>query len=314
MGYPRRMGRRSASEKVVKVVVANQSVDIAAWVVEALPDIVQFMQAMVDDGTSRATAFMYGRLAAKAKRDGLILTPSAINSRTMLTAVNRYWKWVNEHYDQRVRPLLRDLPAYMIRDGLTRIRVAHLVGPFEGKMVPIEQHPIHKTQETMRPASGWTLHIPRDDNTPLTERPWEDPNCAVLDLDAKQLKVVADAFYAAWGNVDIASMPRECLLFGQPPLGSPFEKERRDPVGRVVGLMGDTAVAHILEQVHASMTPYLDTFLDRIRERPPDVLVVDGRGVKGGLPAALRAVADALEAQPTNGAGALQPEAAGDLH
>lgn len=309
------MGRRPASEKVLKVALDGQTNDIGAWVVEALPDVVPFMQAMIDSGTSRATAFMYGRLAAKAKRAGLILTPSAIHSRTMLTAVNRYWKWVGDHYTARVRPLLRELPTHMIRDGLARIRIAHLVASFPGKMVPVEQHPVYKSPNTMRPATGWTLHVPRDDAASLADRPWEDPNCAVIDLSDKQLRIVADAFYSAWGKVDITRMPRECLLFGQPPLGSPFEPQTRDPVGRVVALIGDTALAHILEQVHASTTPHFETFLERLRERAPDVLVLDTRATSESLARALRAAADALEMEASNGAGRLQANLdAADLH
>jgi hypothetical protein len=269
------------------------------------------------------TAREYARLAAKARRNGVINTPDLIAVRPERTAVNAYWKWIEGHYDARVERVLGVISDSWLRENIGQLRVGSLVAPFDGKAIPehglllgapIEQQPV-----TWRDCSKWTLHVPRKSRQQDAVGPHKDPceSCHAIELDDAQLGVVAEAFYRAWGaDARPESLDPQCFLFGQPPLTSIYAKKSDGPpIGRIVGLCDQRPIVDFVDRAQGSTTVQVNAFLDRV-QAIPDVVVISRSAAGKRLDEVLDAVRAAwsekttfdepvTEQAPTNGEAAL---------
>jgi hypothetical protein len=189
-----------------------------------------------------------------------------------------------------------------VRECVASLRVGSLVPPYPGKLIPrktfnpalcpplgapepftgqaprpsLPLPPNVGVEITWHPTAAWTLHCPVSTKS---DTPHKDPclDCVAYELVEEQLQVIAKAFYDAWGPQDIGSMPPECYLFGQPPPASPYSHAARKlgAAGHVVALLDRGPLADDIEQFGGSVTSSVDAFLVRMRERTPDVIVLD---------------------------------------
>jgi len=313
------MGRRPASDVLVPTKVGDAVIMLATSTLTTLPDAVAFVSHLREQNHVVATAIRYANAVANAKRIGVWMTPEIIASQLTRTAVNSYWRWIEGHYETRVAPVLRALVDSALRDGVGRLRISSLVGPFAGKTIPVKGAP-HAQENPdgsiawhlpprvdvrWLPCERWTLHVPLA-GAPVHKDPCID--CAVIELTPAQLKIVADAYYKAWGPRDPSTLPPECLLFGQPPPTSVYAPAPpTTPVGRVVALLPDGPVCEAIERLRGTVASQVNAFIDRVSSNPPDVIVISRavagdrlRDVVGAVIDAWGGIAPAAEAEPAS--------------
>lgn len=285
-------------ERTIRVPVLERTVRF-------LPDAPAFLRYLAEErGIAIATACEYARLVAKAKRDGTVNDPNLIRARVEQTAVRAYWKWIEPFYESRVRPVVRALP--FARGAIGQLRISSLVPPHPGKVIPVKAPPKFELQWV--PSDRWTLHVPqvetpKDGAPPITVAPHTDPceSCSALELDDQQLQVIAAVFHAAWGPRTPAGvwpprdLPAECFLFGQPPQSSVYGHQPRDSsrIGRVTALLEGGPLSDLVDSVRGSVTPSNNTFIERLQQHVPDVVVIDRAAAGDRLMEVLEAVASA---------------------
>lgn len=327
------MGRRPTTDPTVRVTINHTVVGIGQSVMTLLPDVIPFVEYLVTRPRpiSLPTALRYARVVAGAKRSGRWMTPDLVPDILTRTAINAYWRWVGEHYEARVVKVTRTIINSDLRNGAGRLRIGSLVPPSRTspKQLPMwvpQFIPLNPdgsrdlTADAAKlvwyPSMKWTLHVPPRDDVPAHEDPCE--NCVPIEITEEQLRVVADAFYDAWGPRDPTTLPPECFLFGQPPLTSRFGPMRPAyPVGRFVGLLPDGPIADHVEHLNGVVARDIGGFLDRLREKTVDTIVLSNTVVGDQFPGLIEMIASELEriratrfgaSTPTNGLTNGSPE------
>lgn len=243
--------------------------------IAGFPEVVPFLEHLLDRGVSPSVAASYVKLAARLKRQGRITAPEKLTHNVEATAANAYWRWAAESFAKRVEPVITAIPQVNMRVALPRLRVGSLVGPIPGKVVPrmTAMPQVHLNPETRQatstaaafawtPCTNWTLHVP-----PAPCEPHVDPcpTCAVVDLTEAQVAIIASAFEQAWGHRNINMVPFAYPLFGEAPRsydGRPSVK----PIGRIIALCEPGAVADALRGLGAHVAGEVPAFLALARE------------------------------------------------
>lgn len=277
------MSRRPKNDIDVPITIGDVTFRLATSTMTALPTAPLFLRYLLDGGVSVAMAAEYARLAAKCIREGTT-RPEQLLRMNERTAMNRYWKWIETVYAQRVQPVRLAIPDADLRQTLGWLRVHSLVPPYDGKTVPrLTRMPqLHFNTETMaasmepmrferQPCAGWTLHVPLRE-VPVHVDPCDD--CAVYDLTPAQVEVIATAFKDAWGHTDLSLVPAESPLFGTQPLTTELRTRAVKTNGRTVGMLHVCDHAEYLITRGAHVATTLPALLSRLDDAPADVLVL----------------------------------------
>lgn len=286
-----------ATRATTSVEVGDQSFSFRTRVLEDLPAAAAFLAYLLRDrGVAAHTAAHYVKLVAKLRRQGKLDQPELIAHVTERTAANAYMRWVVEAHTARLAPVRRLFTNE--RERLKFLRVHSLVPPYGDKRIPIVQLPQateipadvlaskpdpdnptslvpalpaspprwEENAVVMVPAPNvWTLHIPHGPVEPHTD-PCE--TCTAHILSDRQLSVLGDAFFAAWGHRDINALSPDEYLFGSPPIDNEVSRPLAK-TERVVALIGDQAITTrdaLSRAVHAQTSHDVNEFLARLRD------------------------------------------------
>jgi hypothetical protein len=253
-----------------------------------LPEARGFLEDLMARGrVSPSVATTYVKLVAKLKRQGRLGAPEHLIHPVERTAANAYHRWAAEGYQLRVQPVVRAFKHDDVRRGVSWLRRGSLVPPYAGKVVPrvtslsqITLDPETLSASATSPTIGWfpcdkwTLHVPVSEDVPAHADPCVA--CTPIELDDVLLEAVACAFEKAWGHRDLAIVPMDALLFGQPPREWESTTGAVAPAqatGRVVALVSSGTVASAITGMGGSATADLDSFVARLNEGV-DVLVL----------------------------------------
>jgi len=99
-------------------------------------------------------------------------------------------------------------------------------------------------------------------------------DCAPLELTPELLEVIAKGFEDAYGHRDLARVPAECFLFGQPPRNSARTPDEATAAGRVVALLPRGVLADNITHLRGYVTQQDDAFRSRLAEGQVDVVVI----------------------------------------
>jgi len=261
---------------------------------------------LVVRGVSAPMAVHYVKLVARMRRFGRLDFPQAIKGRVERTAVNGYWRWINETYDDRVRPVLQAINQTDLTVGVRWLRRGALVPPYAGKKLLKRLLPMPVGETALQvviseePCNEWTLHVPQRASAPAHTDPC--PDCVLIKLDARQLDIIASAFEKAWGHRQLDAVPADAFLFGTPPVANVVDA-RQSKTPTIAAILPHGALATALDQLGASVARDLGAFLDRLQANTPGAVAIDFSAIGASrLDAVLMAVREAghryLAAQP----------------
>ena len=245
------------------LLAAGTAFTVSAKLVANLPEARAFLVHLLGREISPTVAIHYVKLVARLKQQQRLNDPDTITHAPERTAANAYRRWRAETYAQHLKPVRATFGRLMFApDAITWLRRHALVAPGEGKTVPVkglDTRGDFRPTITWQPCDTWTLHVPDRPCTPHTD-PCE--TCAVIQLDAVQLDVIAKAFEGVWGHQDLSAVPPDALLFGEPPA----ETVPAEQIEKTAALTSPGALSNALSNVRSHVARDVDSFLARFAE------------------------------------------------
>lgn len=252
------------------LIAAGTPFTVSSKLVAQFPDARAFLTHLLGREVSPAVAIHYVKLVARLKHQQRLDDPDTIVHAPERTAANAYRRWRADTYAQHLKPVRAAFGRLMFSpDAITWLRRHALVAPYAGKTIPLkglDTRGDFRPSITWQPCDTWTLHVPDKPCEPHVD-PCE--TCAVLQLDAQQLDVIAKAFEGVWGHKDLAAVPPDVFLFGE----APAETLSVEQIEKSVTLVAPGALSNALSNVRSRVTRDVDSFLASFAEGAEGVYV-----------------------------------------